>query len=738
MKYVVVFLYRFALVRSSLPGVNKVLERIIKQINKELSIPINKINGALTLLEAGNTIPFIARYRKEVTGCLDEEQIRKINERYKYLENLETNKQDVIKKLKDLEKCTPDLETKIFQAESLKELEDLYRPYRPKRKTKATVAKQKGLEPLASKILELVQVDPDQLVNDYIAPDKGVCKAQEAWQGAMDIVAEIVSEDINVRNRTRNFINQGMLVSKKKSKELENEKLYQDYFDYEEEIAKIPPHRILAIDRGENEKILQVTIQVDKDKIIEAIEKMYLKKTESPLEKFLKQAIKDSYTRLIKPSINREIRKELTQEAHLHSIEIFTKNLRNLLLQPPMKDMTVLGIDPGYISGCKLAIISSTNDLLAYDVIYPHKPQMKLELSKKKLLNYIKKYSVDVIVIGNGTACRETEELAANLIKNANLKLVYTIVNEAGASVYSASSIAREEFPDLEASYRGTVSIARRFLDPLAELVKIDPKSLGIGLYQHDINAKLLDGALQDTVESVVNYVGVDINRASPKLLSYVAGINQRCARNIVSYRAQKGYFKNRMDIKKVVGVGDEIFTQCAGFLKILNGNNPLDNTSIHPESYPVCTKLLNLLEEKVDNIVQRNNLIEKKLQNYSLQNLLRELNVGEPTLKDILNNLKKPGRDPRDEVPPPIFRKEVLTINDLQPGMTLEGTVRNVVDFGAFVDIGVKIDGLVHISQMSDSYVKNSLDICQVGDTVEVKVLAIDKERKRIALSMK
>lgn len=714
-------------------------EKLLQQIAKELELSLAKVAGTVKLLDEGNTVPFITRYRKEATGGLDEEKIRAIEERIQYLRNLETRKQEILEKIQALGKCTPELQSQIENAYTLKTLEDLYLPYRPKRRTRATIAREKGLEPLAQKILENSLDNPDTLAMPYISEEKELPDAESVWKGAMDIVAEAISEEIKVREKVRKeMVSQGILVSQRSAKEIENDQIYKDYFEYEENISQIPAHRILALDRGENEGILKIKIDLPSERLCEDISRLYISNPDSPMVAFITEATEDSYDRLIFPAITREIRNELTEKAHLHAVDIFAKNLRNLLLQPPMKDMCILAIDPGYVSGCKLAVLSSSGDLLAYDVMFPHAPQKKTDQAKAILLKYYRQYSFQSVVIGNGTACRETEELISDLIQEEKLNLVYTIVSEAGASVYSASEAARDEFPELDASYRGTISIGRRLLDPLAELVKIDPKSLGIGLYQHDINPKMLDKALYDVVESAVNYVGVDINRASVELLSYIAGINKRSAKNIVKFRKEKGIFKNREQLKKVSGIGDETFTQCAGFLRISQGENPLDNTSIHPESYKVCEDLLHLLGEEPSKIFERNSFIQLKLkQQFNEQDLLKKLQVGKPTFQDILDNLKKPGRDPREAVPPPIFRKGILTLEDLAPGMELQGTVRNVVDFGAFVDIGVKVDGLVHISQMSKQYVTSSLSVCKVGDNVKVKILNVDKDRKRISLSM-
>jgi len=713
-------------------------ERIHQQIAKELNLPLSSIQGTVSLLDQQNTTPFITRYRKEVTGGLDEEQIRAIQERLQYLRNLELRKQEILEKIQEQGKCTPELQQQIETATTLKTVEDLYLPYRPKRRTRAIIAKEKGLEPLAKLIVQSSLESPEALAKPFISEERQVPDAKAAWQGAMDIVAEMISEDIRARQKIRELMSKsGFIVSQKNSETKENEHVYQDYFDYQEPVQAIPAHRILALDRGEEEGVLKIKITVEEEKVWGALERIYITSSQNTLLDFLKEAIQDGYKRLILPAITREIRNELTEKAHEHATQIFVKNLRNLLLQPPLKDMCIMAIDPGYVSGSKLAVLSELGDLLACDIMYPHQPQKQRKEAKAKLTQYHQKYAFQAVAIGNGTASRETEELISEWIQEGNLSVVYTIVNEAGASVYSASEAARDEFPELDASFRGTISIGRRLLDPLAELVKIDPKSLGVGEYQHDVSPKALDKALHDVVESVVNYVGVDVNRASLELLSYVSGINRRTAKNILSYRKEHGRFQTREELKDVHGIGDEIFTQCAGFLRVANGRNPLDNTAIHPESYPVCQELLNILQEKPQELFQRNAIITLKIKQYNLQELSMQLKVGQPTLMDILENCKKPGRDPRDQVPPPILRKEILTMDDLQPGLCLQGTVRNVVDFGAFVDIGVKTDGLVHVSQMSKQYVKNPMDVCKVGDIVQVKVLNVDKTRNRIALTM-
>lgn len=714
------------------------LERLITCIAKEMNLAASKVRGTVTLLDEGNTVPFITRYRKEVTGGLDEEQIRAIEDRIQYLRNLETRKEEILTKIEEQGKLTDELRKKITEAFTLKTLEDLYLPYRVKKRTKATIAREKGLEPLARAIIDGVNTALEDLAKPYISEEKEITTQEDALRGAMDIIADIVSDDIAVRDRVRGFIEKdGRVVSKKTTKEVENENVYQDYFEYSEYFSSIPPHRILALDRGEDDGVLRIKIDIDEDHVLDTLEDLYVKNWDAPSIDYLIKSIKESYKKSVLPSITREKRKELTEMAHLHAINIFATNLRNLLMQPPLEDMIVLAIDPGYVSGCKLAVVDETGELLAYDVIYPHKPQQKLQDAKRKLVNLYKKYKFNTVSIGNGTASRETEEFIAELISENKWKVVYTIVSEAGASVYSASKVARDEFPDLDASYRGTISIGRRLLDPLAELVKIDPKSLGVGMYQHDVAQKLLEKTLHTVVESVVNHVGVDVNRASVELLSYIAGINKRCAKSIVTYRKKHKRIASREELKKVSGIGEEVFTQCAGFLRVLHGDNPLDNTAIHPESYQACGSLLGTIEESFESIVDRQSIIALKLSQLNINKIAKDIEIGVPTLRDILDNLRKPGRDPREDVPPPIFRKGVLTVDDLEPEMELDGTVRNVVDFGAFVDIGVKEDGLVHVSQMAKKFVSNPLDICKVGDVVKVKIMSVDKARNRISLTM-
>ena len=706
---------------------------ILKRLSNDLSIPLSGVEGTVNLLDEGNTIPFITRYRKEATGGLNEEQIQNVSDHLEYLRNLEKRKQEITEKIQEQGKWDATLEKKIKDAEQLKTLEDIYLPFRPKRRTRASIAKEKGLEPLAVSILEEKKVDIEKEASLLIDVDKELESVDEVLQGVMDIIAEIVAENSDVRELVRTFTQRTGYIEVAKSKKAEDtEEIYKDYYEYHEKALKIPPHRILAIDRGESAGVLRIKVDVDDEEICQRIGKHFISQRNAPGTEYLKKAINDGYKRLIAPSISREIRNELTEKAHTHAIEVFSENLRNLLMQPPLQDMCILAIDPGYVSGCKVAILSATGELLFHSAIYPHKPQGKKQQAEKILVDLFRKHHVDSVVIGNGTASRETEELIAEIIAKHQLSLVYTIVSEAGASVYSASKEARDEFPDLDASYRGTVSIGRRILDPLAELVKIDPKSLGVGLYQHDVNGKQLDKALERVVSSCVNRVGVDLNRASIELLSHVSGINRRIAKNIVQKRKELGRFETREDLKAVSGIGTGTFTQCAGFLRITNGSNFLDATAIHPESYAICKKLFSAIDQQ-DNSPN----LSEKLSKHKPSLMAQNLGVGTPTMVDIFENLLRPGRDPRDALPKPIFRSGVLTLEDLEVDMELQGTVRNVIDFGAFVDIGVKVDGLVHISQMSHEYVKNPMDVCKIGDNVKVKIMSVDTKRKRISLSM-
>ncbi|MCB9067552.1 MAG: RNA-binding transcriptional accessory protein [Calditrichae bacterium] len=713
-------------------------------IAQELNLRAIQVANTVELLDDGNTVPFIARYRKERTGKMDEEQIRAVEERIKYLRMLEERKTTILHSISEQGKLTPELESKIRETMKMQELEDLYLPYRPKKRTRATIAKEKGLEPLAEIILKQ-DVNSGNILDfaaKFVDAEKEVNSPEEALAGARDIIAEAISDDAEVRKAVRERTRYaGILVSKAKDPDAQSD--YEMYYDYAEPVKKIPPHRILAINRAEREKILKVSIEVMEEEMFEEIRRRHLKNPKSIFANEIEAALTDSYKRLIAPSIEREVRSELSEVSDEHAIGIFATNLKNLLLQPPVKGKVIMGIDPGYRTGCKVAVIDETGKYLEGETIFPHPPQNQVFQSKAVLRGMADKYGVQIIAIGNGTASRETEALTADLIKEIKegdpaRELMYIIVNEAGASVYSASKVAKEEFPDLEASLRGNISIARRLMDPLAELVKIDPKHIGVGLYQHDVNQKNLDGALTNVVESAVNAVGVDLNTASASLLRYVSGLTSRTATSIVNFRDKNGKFSSREELQKVSGVGDVAFQQAAGFLRIPDATDPLDNTGIHPESYEATHKLLKLfkLENDRKSWSTLKNTIRREKR--SLKEIAEQIGVGEPTLEDILNDLEKPGRDPRDEMPKPIFKSDVLNIEDLREGMVLKGTVRNVVDFGAFVDIGVKRDGLVHVSEMADRYIKNPMEVVAVGDIVSVKVIEVDMQRGRVKLSMK
>lgn len=725
---------------------------IIKVIAAELLISPRQVGNTVNLLDEGNTIPFIARYRKEVTGELDEEQIRNIDERLTYLRNLEARKAEVLKSIEEQGKLTPELAQAITEATKIQEVEDLYRPYKPKKRTRAMIAKEKGLEPLADLIWDqaIESGSIDELVAPFINGDLGVETTAHALAGARDIIAEKVSDDPDYRKVLREFLwDQAVIASEAKEvksdkkKDVEEAELdeYRMYADYKEPLKKIPPHRILALNRGEKEEALKVTIEADHEVALQKLNYLIITNKKSVFTSELEEAISDGYKRLLFPSLERELRSALTETAEEHAIKIFGLNLRNLILQAPVKDLRVMGLDPGYRTGCKVAVVDETGKLLDTATIYPHPPVNKWEEALAILSEFVQKYKVDLITIGNGTASRETETLVAELIHSLGAeKTSYCIVSEAGASVYSASKLAKEEFPELDVSMRGAVSIARRIQDPLAELVKIDPKSIGVGLYQHDVNQKQLSNALSGVVESCVNYVGVDLNTASPSLLQYVAGVQPGVAKNIVAFREENGKFKNRQQLLKVKRLGEQAFVQAAGFLKIADGDEPLDNTWVHPESYDTARRLLAKLGFATEDILDKEKLAEIKLRlaQVDLDQTAEELGIGKPTLKDIIDALGKPGRDPREDMPKPIFRNDVLKMEDLKPGMVLTGTVRNVVDFGAFVDIGVKQDGLVHVSELSDKFVKDPTDVVAVGDIVEVRVKEVDLTRKRIALSMK
>lgn len=721
-------------------------------ISKELNITTKQVEEVITLFGEGATIPFIARYRKERTEGLDEDVLRNIEDRLNYLTLLLERKDTILKSIQEQGKLTPELEAKINACLKLQELEDLYLPYKPKRKTRGTVAKAKGLEPLALFILENPLFDGDftQKLAEFINPELGVNTIEEALAGAKDIIAEMISDDANVRKSIREFLSENSVVKSVKAKEnvtadSTNEKLkskelkdvYRIYFEFEIDVKKIKPYQILALNRGEKEKFLRVDFGFDEISAHKLIRDTYFSYEKSVFEDTIQEIINDSFKRLIFPSLEREVRNALTEIADNHAIEIFAGNLRQLLIQPPLLNKIIMGIDPGFYSGSKVAIIDETGKYLEGSTIYPHPPQNKTGDAKKVVLYFIKKHNVEIIAIGNGTASRETELFIAELIKEENLKCHYVIVNEAGASVYSASEIAKKEFPDLEASQRGNVSIARRLLDPLAELVKIDPKSIGVGLYQHDVDQKHLAKKLEDVVVSCVNFVGVDVNTASSSLLTYVSGLNKRLADNIVKYRETNGKFSKREELMEVTGLGAKAFEQCAGFLKIRDGENVFDNTFIHPESYIITENLLKIVNIPKEKVSESGGLVEFFVNRKGIDKIAKELNVGAPTLTDIIANLKKPGRDPREEMPIPILRSDVLKMEDLKEGMRLKGTVRNVIDFGAFVDIGVKQDGLIHISRMRKQYVSNPLDVLSVGDIIDVTIVGIDIERGRISLSL-
>ncbi|PAF31630.1 Tex family protein [Paenibacillus sp. 7516] len=711
-------------------------ERIIKQVAKELSLALKQVRTTSELLEEGNTIPFIARYRKEMTGELDENQLRLIEERLVYLRNLEDRKVEVIRIIEEQGKLTGELKKSITQAVKLQEVEDLYRPYRQKRKTRASVAKEKGLEPLAVWIWS--QPKQGNVLEEaarYINAELGVDDAEAALQGAKDILAENIADDAAIRAWIRRYtLDHGMLTSE--AKDAEQESVYENYYDYRELAKKMPPHRILAINRGERESILKVGLEVPPEPAHRHMEGQVIKGA-SAVQDVLRAVIEDAYKRLIAPSIEREVRAELTEKGESQAISVFSANLRNLLLQPPIHGKRVLGVDPAYRTGCKLAVVDDTGKLLEVAVTYPTPPHNKKREAAEVFHRMIKQYDIGLIVIGNGTASRETEQFVAEIIQeNGDESLVYLIVNEAGASVYSASKLAQEEFPDLDVAERSAASIARRVQDPLAELVKIDPKAIGVGQYQHDVSQKILEESLKAVVESAVNHVGVDVNTASPSLLSYVAGVNATIAKNIVKYREENGRFTNRRQLQKVPRLGAKTYEQCVGFMRIGEGENPLDRTPIHPESYKVVDQLFKELQVELDKLGSKE--LSVLLSEQQPEQLAVKLDVGVPTLRDILDSLQRPGRDPREEMPLPIFRTDVLKIEDLVEGMELQGTVRNVIDFGAFVDIGIKSDGLVHISQLSNGYVKHPMDVVSVGDNVTVWVMNVDTKKGRVGLTMK
>ncbi|ELQ0170529.1 RNA-binding transcriptional accessory protein Tex [Clostridium perfringens] len=717
------------------------MDNINHILSKELGISLKQVTSVIEMLDEGNTVPFIARYRKERTGGLTDEVLRKFNERLTYLRNLESRKEDVLRIIEEQEKLTPELKLKIEKATTLTEVEDIYRPFKAKKRTRATMAVEKGLKPLAELIL-LGEFNGDivEEANKYINEEKGVKNEEEALQGAMDIISEIISDNADYRKWIRNFVQKDGIIQVKGSSEEQTP--YEMYYDYKEPVRTIPSHRILAINRGEKEKILSVKVTCNDERIIDYLNKKVLKGNKIT-DKYLEESIKDSFKRLIYPSIEREIRSELTSKGEEGAIDIFKANLKALLMQAPIKGKVVMGFDPGFRTGCKVAILDETGKFVENTTVYPTAPQNRIDETISTLKKLIKKHGVQVISLGNGTASRESEEVIAKMLKEikeeTGKELFYVIVSEAGASVYSASELANKEYPDLDVTVRGAISIGRRLQDPLAELVKIDPKAIGVGQYQHDVTQKKLDESLAGIVEDCVNNVGVDLNIATPSLLSYISGINASIAKNIVDYREENGKFKSRKELLKVKRLGQKAYEQCAGFLRVMESKEALDNTSVHPESYGVAKELIKTLgytEEDLKNgkLVD----IDERVKAKGISNLAKELEVGEPTLNDIIKEIKKPGRDPREELPKPIFKSGVIEMKDLKSGMILMGTVRNVSDFGAFVDIGVHQDGLVHKSQMADRFVKHPLDIVKVGDVVEVRILDVDLKRKRISLSMK
>jgi uncharacterized protein len=708
---------------------------IVNQVAEDTGLNPKQVEKTIVLLDDGNTVPFIARYRKEMTGELDETQVRLIEERVQYLRNLSQRKEEVIRLIDEQQKLSPELKQQILQAKRITEVEDLYRPYRQKRRTKATVAREKGLEPLAQYMLSgPLSGDPEAEAANYMDEEKEVFSISDALKGAMDIIAETVADDPEIRAWLRDFTwKKGTLSTKAKEKDVKS--VYEMYYDYQEPVHNVVPHRILAINRGEREGILRVHIEIDEEAVLKHLNKKWVQQRSVTAE-HVATAVKDGYRRLLAPAIERDIRGELTDKAEKQAISVFSQNLRRLLLQPPIKETVVLGVDPAYRTGCKWAVVDETGKLLEVGVVYPTPPQEKIREAEDVFKQLVERYHIDVIAIGNGTASRETEQFVARFIGSIdNRKLKYIIVNEAGASVYSASEVAKREFPHLDVAQRSAVSIARRLQDPLAELVKIEPRSVGVGQYQHDVSPKKLEEELGKVVESAVNYVGVDLNTASVELLHYVSGINAAVAKNLVDYRNEYGRFKSRAELKKVPRLGPKAFEQAAGFLRLRESGNPLDNTPVHPESYGVAKELLSMLGCTLQDV--GSSKLREKLEDVDLEGIAAATGAGIPTLRDIIDSLKKPGRDPREDLPAPVLRTDVLKLEDLREGMILQGTVRNVVDFGAFVDIGVKVDGLVHISELSDRYVKHPMDVVSVGDVVKVKVLSVDTGRQRVSLSM-
>lgn len=712
---------------------------IAAQLIQEFNLKPFQVQNTMKLVDEGCTIPFIARYRKEQTGELNDQVLRELHERLVYLRNLESRREDVRRLIDEQGKLTPDISSALDKCRSMQEIEDIYRPFKPKRRTRASVAREKGLEELAGILFaqNIKSGEISDVAGKFVDAAKGVNNVDEALAGAMDIIAEEVSDDAANRKTIRDlFYRHGMLVSKALKQE---DSVYRMYYDFREPVARVAKHRILAVNRGEKEEFLKVSIEVPEELVLASLKARTIKRDSSITTEYVERAVSDSYKRLIAPSIEKEVRNELTESAGEQAMRVFAENLRNLLMQPPVKGRVVLGLDPAYRTGCKIAVVNDTGKVMATTVIYPTPPQNKTEEAEKTMLHLVEKYGVDIVSIGNGTASKESEIFVANSLKKISRKVCYMVVSEAGASVYSASKLGADEFPEFDVSLRSAVSIARRLQDPLAELVKIDPKAIGVGQYQHDMNQRKLSDTLGGVVEDCVNSVGIDLNTASPSLLSYVSGINSAVAKNIVEYRDEIGHFKSRKELKKVKKLGDKAFEQCAGFLRIHDGKNVLDDTSVHPESYGAAEKLLGIMGYTLDDVKNRKmGDLPKEIERKGIASIAEAVGVGVPTLRDIISELLKPGRDPRDELPQPILLTDVLDIADLKPGKVLTGTVRNVADFGAFVDIGVHQDGLVHISEMADRFVKDPMEIVSVGDIVKVRVLSVDNTRKRISLSMK
>lgn len=710
-----------------------------KVLSQQFQIKEEYANNIISLLDDGNTIPFIARYRKEMHGSMDDQLIREFSEKLEYLRSLDKRREEIRTLIDGQEKLTDEISLALEKAETLSELEDIYRPYRPKRKTRASVAKEKGLEPLAEIILKQEsKCDPVAVAEEYVDEEKGVANVEDALQGAMDIIAETVSDNAEIRKRIRNLANVNGVISSV-AVDAEKDSVYRQYYDYKEPVKKIADHRLLAVNRGEKEGFLKVSVEMDTERPLNSIAKVMITNPACACADIVKTACEDAYTRLIFPSIEREIRNDLTENACENSMKVFGVNLRQLLMQPPVKGKTVLGLDPGYRTGCKVAVVDGTGKVLDTAVIYPTHSEAKVKESKQKLLQLIKKHNVDIISIGNGTASKETEMFAADAIKEADHSVYYMVVSEAGASVYSASKLAAKELPQLDLTLRSAVSIARRLQDPLAELVKIEPKAIGVGQYQHDMPQKRLGETLDGVVEGCVNSVGADLNTASPALLSRISGLNSTVCNNIVAYREENGAFTSRAELKKVPKLGPKAFEQCAGFLRVPESKNPLDNTGVHPESYKSAKELLALLDYSDKEIKEgKFTDLANRVSAKGTKSLADTLKIGLPTLDDIVKELSKPGRDPRDELPAPMLRSDILDIKDLKPDMVLKGTVRNVIDFGAFIDIGVHQDGLVHISQICDKYIKHPSEILKVGDVVDVKIISVDPEKNRISLTMR